>query len=222
MPLDENSFRELQEEFRRTTNELSAGSKSALDEAKRLGDLQAETKGHVDMLLAKQGELQAQMEQMNATQTDLAQRVSSRRGGEAQPLQSLGEMVAGHEDLKAFVAKGATGTVTIDLQAAITDLPASGGSLVAPTRDGVVSGVRQKLVVKDLLSQGRVDGNLVQYAQQQPTTGTAGIVPDDGTTIGEIELRGFPGAIDVVRLTGAPVLTPRHDTGELWTRSPLV
>jgi class 3 adenylate cyclase len=38
---------------------------------------------------------------------------------------------------------------------------------------------------------------------------------------GEVELRGFPGAIDVVRLVGAPT-TVRDDTGELWTRSPLI
>jgi class 3 adenylate cyclase len=37
---------------------------------------------------------------------------------------------------------------------------------------------------------------------------------------GEIELRGFPGAVSVVRLTGAPTTVTRHDTGELWTRSP--
>ena len=39
---------------------------------------------------------------------------------------------------------------------------------------------------------------------------------------GEVELRGFPGKVDVVRLTGAPTELPRHDTGELWTRGPLV
>jgi class 3 adenylate cyclase len=39
---------------------------------------------------------------------------------------------------------------------------------------------------------------------------------------GEVELRGFPGTVDVVRLTGAPTELPRHDTGELWTRGPLV
>jgi adenylate cyclase len=40
------------------------------------------------------------------------------------------------------------------------------------------------------------------------------------TPHGEIELRGFPGPIDVVELSGQPVVVPRHDTGELWTRSP--
>lgn len=38
---------------------------------------------------------------------------------------------------------------------------------------------------------------------------------------GEIELHGFPGTIDVVRLTGAPTELQRHDTGELWTRPPV-
>jgi class 3 adenylate cyclase len=47
-------------------------------------------------------------------------------------------------------------------------------------------------------------------------------LPEGVTAVpyGEIELRGFPGAIDVVRLTGVPVLAPTNDTGELWTRSP--
>jgi adenylate cyclase len=37
---------------------------------------------------------------------------------------------------------------------------------------------------------------------------------------GEVELRGFPGPVDVVQLTGRPGPADRHDTGELWTRTP--
>jgi class 3 adenylate cyclase len=38
---------------------------------------------------------------------------------------------------------------------------------------------------------------------------------------GELELRGFPGAVDVVALTGVP--QPAHvDTSDLWTRSPFI
>jgi len=40
------------------------------------------------------------------------------------------------------------------------------------------------------------------------------------TPYGEVELRGFPGAIDVVELDGRPVGNPLNDTSELWTRSP--
>lgn len=37
---------------------------------------------------------------------------------------------------------------------------------------------------------------------------------------GDVELRGFPGSIDVVQLLGRPILQASNDTGELWTRSP--
>ena len=39
---------------------------------------------------------------------------------------------------------------------------------------------------------------------------------------GEVELRGFPGSIDVVRITGAPRSGDRQDTSELWSRDPFV
>ena len=40
------------------------------------------------------------------------------------------------------------------------------------------------------------------------------------TPHGELELRGFPGPIDVVELSGQPAPVSFNDTGELWTRSP--
>lgn len=42
------------------------------------------------------------------------------------------------------------------------------------------------------------------------------------TPRGEVELRGFPGPIEVVSLSGTPAQTGPHDTGELWTRSPFI
>jgi class 3 adenylate cyclase len=44
----------------------------------------------------------------------------------------------------------------------------------------------------------------------------------DAEPVGEVELPGFPGKVDLVRLTGVPVAVERHDTGELWTRSPFI
>lgn len=39
---------------------------------------------------------------------------------------------------------------------------------------------------------------------------------------GEVELRGFPGTIHLVRLTGTPADAPTRDAADLWTRSPFV
>ena len=38
---------------------------------------------------------------------------------------------------------------------------------------------------------------------------------------GEVELRGFPGSIDVVSLSGVPQ-SASLDAAELWTRSPFI
>ena len=40
----------------------------------------------------------------------------------------------------------------------------------------------------------------------------------DAEPYGEIELRGFPGKLDIVRLTGAPPAVAMSDVSELWTR----
>ncbi len=40
------------------------------------------------------------------------------------------------------------------------------------------------------------------------------------TPHGEVELRGFPGSISVVSLSGRPIDISNTDTGELWTRTP--
>ncbi len=42
------------------------------------------------------------------------------------------------------------------------------------------------------------------------------------TPHGNVELRGFPGPIEIVELTGTPDPAPQNDTGELWTRQPFV
>jgi len=42
------------------------------------------------------------------------------------------------------------------------------------------------------------------------------------TPHGALHLRGFPHDVEVVELSGSPGPSSRHDTGELWTRSPFV
>ena len=39
---------------------------------------------------------------------------------------------------------------------------------------------------------------------------------------GDLELRGFPGPISVVELSGQPKMASSTDTAELWTRSPFL
>jgi class 3 adenylate cyclase len=54
-----------------------------------------------------------------------------------------------------------------------------------------------------------------EHVEQLPPGVTA-------TSIGPMVLHGFREPLEVVALTGTPDLAHRHDTGELWTRSPFV
>ena len=182
MPLDETHIAQLQEEFKRVTTELQAGSRSALDEAKRLGDLQNETKTQVDRLLSEQGTLKAALDEMSASTRALEQRVSARRGGGDAPAKSFGAQVAEHDEMKALMARGGVGSARFELQAAITSISTSGGALIEPGRDTNVSAQQRRLTVRDLVSQGQTNSTTVHFARQQPTTGAAAIVPDDGVT----------------------------------------
>jgi adenylate cyclase len=42
------------------------------------------------------------------------------------------------------------------------------------------------------------------------------------TPHGSLDLRGFPGTVEVVELSGRPTAQQRNDTSELWTRDPLL
>lgn len=43
----------------------------------------------------------------------------------------------------------------------------------------------------------------------------------NANSVGEVELRGFPGSIDVVALSGVPQ-EAESDTSDLWTRTPFI
>ncbi len=107
----------------------------------------------------------------------------------------------------------------------ITDLEQRASAVCAPLqlRAGVATGRALLFEGDDYIGSAvNMAARLCDYAQnvdvlmplmhldQMPQGVTA-------EPFGEIELRGFPGAIDVVRLTGTP--TPAYsDITELWTR----
>lgn len=203
MPLDEHQIAQFQAEFQRVTTELQAGSKSALDEARRLGDMHADTKQSVDKLLTEQGTLKAALDEMAASTRALEQRVSARRGGGEAGAKSFGTQVAEHEDMKALAARGGVGSARFELQAAITSISTSGGALIAPARDTNVAAQQRRLTIRDLVSQGETTSTTIQFARQQPTTGKASIVPDDGVTAKpELGMSWVADAVPVATIAG--------------------
>jgi class 3 adenylate cyclase len=122
--------------------------------------------------------------------------------------------------------------VAIEQQAAIEfvmDLEQRATAVCAPLtlRAGIASGHALLFEGDDYIGSAvNMAARLCDYAQNfdvlMPTMHLERL-PEGVTAepFGEIELHGFPGKIDVLRLHGAPTTT-RNDTGELWTRYPLV
>jgi len=121
--------------------------------------------------------------------------------------------------------------VAVDQMAAIEfvmDLEQRASSVCAPLtlRAGIASGHALLFEGDDYIGSAvNMAARLCDYAQNYDVlmpTMHIDRLPEgiSAEPFGEIELRGFPGVIAVVRLTGAPTSMSRHDTGELWTRSP--
>ena len=151
------------------SDQVKEQGEKAMAEAKKAGDMSTETKGRVDELLVKQGELQAQL-------LEVEQKMSRRGGvdGEGR-LKSAGETVIEAKGLKEQMENGwsKNSKVSISMKA-ITSLPASAGNAVVADRAaGVQLNPQRRMTVRDLISPGTTASNLYQYLQESGFTNAA-------------------------------------------------
>lgn len=150
-------------------DQVKEQGEKALHEAKKSGDMNAETKAKVDELLVKQGELQAQL-------LEVQQKQARRGGGEdAGGAKSAGQQLIESESLKESLADGWSkgSKVSIGMKA-ITSQVGSAGQGVAPDRAaGVQMLPQRRMTVRDLLSPGNTSSNLYQYLQETGFTNAA-------------------------------------------------
>ena len=130
----------LQQSLDKTSGEVRQTAEAALAEAKKTGTLSAETKMTADKLLSdfngmgqQQTALQQKLEALETKNSALEQAVAdgNRRGGNV--AQSLGQMVASHEGIKQFLARGDNGQQVITVKNAVTT---AGGSGVTGSGNG--------------------------------------------------------------------------------------
>jgi class 3 adenylate cyclase len=91
---------------------------------------------------------------------------------------------------------------------------ATGHALLFEGDDYIGSAVNMAARLGDLAAPGEVIIPTMQLER----------LPDGVTAreYGHVELRGFPGPIEVLTLSGTPRAAEATDTGELWTRSPFI
>jgi len=108
----------------------------------------------------------------------------------------------------------------------VTELEQRASSVCAPLqlRAGVATGRALLFEGDDYIGSAvNMAARLCDYAQNvdvlMPTM-HLGRLPEgvSAEPFGEIELRGFPGKLDILRLTGAPPAIAMNDVSELWTR----
>lgn len=163
-------------------------AEEALKQAQKTGALSAELKAQIDDLLPKWNEqstalakLEGKMEAMETANLDLAQAVASRGGG-GKPTPSAGRALADSDELKSFVARGKSGSMMVEPQAAITTVAGSGGGLIWSDRETEpVRQPRRRLLIRSLLNVVPTSSKSIEYTRHTTRTNAAAPVAEGGS-----------------------------------------
>ncbi len=209
----EKAFGEFKADFDKVTEKIQKNAQAALDENKRLGGLQVETKAELDKALSEQGELKTKLDEIQASSRELEQRVAAAGRGGAEKAKSLGELVVekAAETIKALAKSGVNGDHSLGVFNAITSLPGSGGLLLPERRESeIIAEPQKKLVIKDLITVGETDQPLIKFFREVGVTGAAGIVPDDGVTVKPLIDKTWTSASEEVRTIAGRMEIHKH------------
>lgn len=164
----------IKAELDKISDQLKEHAEKAAGDAKALS---ASAKEQVDGLLLAQGELTGRLQSAEQLLASLEQG----RGNAARP-QTFGEQFVSNERFSAFTEQATPrGRVDMTYQAAITtvdtDTDGAAGDTISPTRvPGIVATPNRRMTVRDLLSQGRMDGNALEFVQETGFTNAAATV----------------------------------------------
>lgn len=179
-PSPEQLALQVKEKFDQALNSVKGIAEEALGKAKSGEELSSSIKEKADEALLKMNGLQEQVAQ-------LEQKMA--RSGSADPdeRKSIGQQFIENEGVKSFASSGSTAgkadmRFKADITSATTNAAGSAGAGVAPTRlPGVVEIPQRRMTVVDLLTPGRMDGNVLEYIQETGFTNSAAPVAEGAT-----------------------------------------
>lgn len=170
---------EVKAAHERAVNEVKAIAEEALGKAKAGEEASNSLKEKADEALLKMNELTEQVASMEQKMA---------RGGAAddeEKRKTLGEQLTETDSFKSFADGGfaRSGKANLQVKATLTtlttDAAGSVGDGAAPTRlAGVVEMPQRRMTVRDLLTQGRMDGNTIEYVQETGFTNSAAPVAE--------------------------------------------
>lgn len=178
----EQVMEQVTAELKRIGDEVKQSGELALKQAKSAGDMSLETKGKMDELLLKQGELQARLQE--------AEQKLARRGDpdEPQSVKSIGQMIVESEEFKSARSEGKSSVrVKLDRKD-IMNVPATVGAgvsatnslVVADRQAGVIAPPQRTMTIRNLLMPGQTSSNAIEYAVETGFTNAAAPTAEGG------------------------------------------
>lgn len=163
------------------TDEAKSVAEKAVADVTQFGSLSTEAKEKADEALSKMNGLSEQLKEFGQVVDRL-----KLGGATGQEIKSLGNQFVESESFKALATNeqsGQRGRASLEVKATITSLTTnangSAGAAIEPTRlAGILQIAQRRLVVRDLLSQGQMGGNSLQYVRQTGFTNAAAMVAE--------------------------------------------
>lgn len=157
---------EIKSAFQRSVDQVKEIAEKALAEAKKGVDMSASGKEIADDLLLK---MNGMSEQISDYEQKMARTL---RAGDPEGEKTLGEQFVESESVKSFLAHPQPrGRVDLQTKATITsattNAAGSVGAALVPTRlPGILEQPNRRMVVRDLITPGRMDGNSLEYVKE--------------------------------------------------------
>ena len=168
---------EIKAEHRQAVDAVKAIAEEALGKAKSGEAITAAMKEKADEALIRMNTLSEQV-------ASLEQRVIEGTGHKPAAEKSIGQQFVDDEGVKAFLSKStprgrADITVKATLTSATSNSAGSVGDAIANSRlAGIMPLPQRRMTVRDLLSQGQMDGNTLEYVKETGFTNSAGMVAE--------------------------------------------
>lgn len=179
-PNSEQEFATLTLDLKKAADEVKNIAETTTIEMKNLGKVNEDTKKAADELLVKQNDLAARL-------SEVEKKMVRDGNDEGHETKSIGEQIASSDQVKDFAAKGARGTIRMQVKD-ITSASGSAGTLIQNQRlAGVMMLPQYPRRIRSLLNVARTTSNMIEYVKELGFTNNADVVTE-GTEKPESEI----------------------------------
>jgi HK97 family phage major capsid protein len=170
---------EIKADHKKAWDTVKEIAEKAIAEAQASGKISGEVKEKADEALLKMNGLAEQL-------AEVEQKLARKNDAGADRPKTMGEQFVENEKVKAFLDQAQPrGRVDFQTKATLTSATTAAagsvGDAIFPTiQPGILPLAQRRMTVRDLLSQGQMDGNALEYVKETGFTNNAGMVAEGG------------------------------------------